>query len=230
MTPASTFGVRTATGRISVLGGAVALALALAACGNRPVVTANEPTLVTWVADGDGTAGQIIVRVTNVSDETVDPDLFRRDAQSSATLLDSAGHPLPGASRIQLHAVPQTLEPGESGWLLADFAVPDEVADLEVTLNAGRADARERIGVTDFELIESAEGLGARGTFDWGGDGSAVARAIALDADGRPLGFVATSTVSYDVGDFTMCCFPPDVEPGAIEDVQVYGVQAISEN
>ena len=34
----------------------------------------------------------------------------------------------------------------------------------------------------------------------------------------------------YDVGAFTMCCFPPGVAREDIAEVLVYGVQALDEN
>jgi hypothetical protein len=129
--------------------------------------------------------------------------------------------------------VPHVLDPGEAGYLMGDFgiAVPAErVADARVELNTGVADSRAPVAVEGFELVESAEGVGARGRLEWDGTGTAVARAIALDADGRVLGFLATSEVLYTAGDFTMCCFPPTVERDAIDEVVVFGDQAREEN
>lgn len=209
---------------------AAGLVLGVSGCQSGDLVVVDDRALVTWETDGGATAGQIIVSITNAADETVDPDVFSRGAQSSAVLLDADGEPLPGASRIQLHAVPQTLEAHESGYLLAQFEVPSPVADIRVEINADEADARDRLEVTGFTLVDEAAGLGARGRLEWDGSGSGVARAIALDGDGRPLGYVGTSEVRYDAGEFTMCCFPPTVSRAEIEDVAVFGVQALDEN
>lgn len=209
---------------------AAGLVLVVGGCEAGDLVMVDDRTLVTWETDAGATMGQIIVRVTNVTEETVDPDVFDRGAQSAAVLLDAGGDPLPGASRIQLHAVPQTLEPGESGYLIAQFEAPSAVADIRVEINADQADARDRLEVVGFTLIERDTGLGAEGRLEWDGTGSAVARAIALDENGRPRGYVGTSEVRYDAGEFTMCCFPPTFSRAEIADVLVFGVQALGES
>lgn len=208
---------------------AAGLALIGAGCDSGELVVLDDTALVTWETGGGATSGQIIVSITNAAGQTVDPDVFGRGAQSSAVLLDADGEPLPGASRIQLHAVPQTLEPGESGYLIAQFEVPSPVADIRVEINADGADARDRLEVAGFTLVDQDTGLGAEGRLEWDGTGSGVARAVALDENGRPLGYVGTSEVRYDAGEFTMCCFPPTVSRAEIADVVVFGVQALAE-
>lgn len=209
---------------------AAGLAFGVSGCRSGDLVALDDRVLVTWETEDGATAGQIIVPITNAAEETVDPDVFDRGAQSSAVLLDVDGEPLPGASRIQLHAVPQTLEAGESGYLIAQFEVPLPVADIRVEINADEADARDRLEVAGFTLVDEEAGLGAKGRLEWDGTGSGVARAIALDEDGRPLGYVGTSEVRYDAGEFTMCCFPPTFGRAEIADVAVFGVQALAEN
>jgi hypothetical protein len=220
---------RPAHRRTLLLRAAVAATLVLGAggCAPRELVALDGHELITWASAEGGTSGQIIVSITNAAEEVVDPDVFGRDAQTSAVLLDAEGESLPGASRIQLHAVPQTLEPGESGYLIADFEVPSAVADIRVEIRADEADARPRIDVTGFTLTTTDDGVGAEGRLEWDGSGSAVARGIALDEDGQPIGFVGTSEVRYDAGAFTMCCFPPTVTRDSIAEVIVFGVQAL---
>jgi hypothetical protein len=209
---------------------AAVVVLATVGCSPRELVVLDGSELITWESAEGGTAGQIIVSITSAADAVVDPDVFGRDAQTSAVLLDADGEPLPGASRIQLHAVPQTLEPGESGYLIADFDVPSTVADIRVEIRADEANPRPRIDVTGFTLVATDDGVGAEGRLEWDGSGSAVARGIALDEDGQPIGFVGTSEVRYDAGAFTMCCFPPAVTRDSIAEVVVFGIQAIGES
>ena len=78
--------------------------------------------------------------------------------------------------------------------------------------------------------MELAEGLGGSGRLEWDGLGSAVARVIALGADGRPVGYLATSQVLYDPGEFTMCCFPPGVDLARSTTSWSFGDQAIGDD
>lgn len=207
------------------------VAVALSACAPAEDVALLETTLITWPGEDGSTVGQVIISVRNDGDRAVDPDVLGRGRLTLAQLLDSGGEDLPGGdARVQLHAVPHVLDPGEDGYLIGEFEVAEpleRVADARVELNADAADARTPVAVESFELVERPEGVGAQGRIVWNGAGTAVARAIALDADGRPLGYLATSEVLYDVGDFTMCCFPPTVGLDDIDDVIVFGDQAI---
>jgi hypothetical protein len=129
--------------------------------------------------------------------------------------------------------VPHILDPGEVGYLIGDFEISEpaeRIADARVELNAAAAEARAPVSVEGFELVENADGVGARGRLEWDGAGTAVARAIALDAEGRALGYLATSEVLYTAGDFTMCCFPPTVDGDEIDEVVAFGDQAIEED
>lgn len=204
----------------------------LTACQSNEDPSVRDTTVVTWpVADGR-VAGQVIVTITNELDHAVDPDVFGRGRQTVAHLLNAEGGDLPGAAaRVQLNAVPEVLGPGEVGYLFADFELADPpggVAAARIELNAASSDEPISVSVAGFELVEGEAGLGAAGRLEWDGSGSAVARAIAFDADGRALGYLTTSEVRYDAGDFTMCCFPPTVEVDRVDDVVVFGVQAIS--
>jgi hypothetical protein len=211
-----------------------AAAAALSACAPAEEVALLETTVITWPGEDGSTSGQVIISVRNDGDRPVDPDVLGRGRLTLARLLDPDGEDLPGGdARVQLHAVPHVLDPGEDGYLIGDFELADpeaDVADARVELNTGAADPRVPVSVEGFELVESADGVGAEGRLEWDGAGSAVARAIALDADGRPLGYLATSEVLYDVGDFTMCCFPPTVGIDDIDEVIVFGDQAIEES
>lgn len=219
--------------------GAHLLLAMLVGAGSVTGCQAGEPVsvrgteIISWPVEDGATAGQVVVTIRNESDRAVDPDVFGRGSQTVAHLLDGDGAELPGAeARIQLNAVPEVLGPGETGYLYGDFEirdVPGSVADARIELNADDAEEPTEVLVEDFELTEDGSGLGAVGRLEWDGSGSAVARAIALDADGTPLGYVTTSEVRYDVGDFTMCCFPPPVEADLVVDVAVFGAQATAE-
>ncbi len=78
--------------------------------------------------------------------------------------------------------------------------------------------------------MELTDGLGGAGRLEWDGLGSAVARVIAIGADGRPVGYLATSQVLYDPGEFTMCCFPPSIDLASIDHVVTFGDQAIGDD
>jgi hypothetical protein len=224
---------RPRTARLAVVAVLLGVA-ALAACSATDDVAVLDTTIVTWPADDGSTAGQVIVSVRNDAERPVDPDVLGSGRLTLAHLLDPDGEDLPGGdARVQLHAVPHILDPGEEGYLIGDFEVgepADQVAHARVELNAATADARARVSVEGFELVDGADGLGAEGRLEWDGEGTAVARAIAFNADGRALGYMATSEVRYEAGDFTMCCFPPTVELDQIDDVVVIGDQAREEN
>jgi hypothetical protein len=205
------------------------LGLTLAGCSTAEGVTVLDTTVVTWPGEAGFTSGQVVVSVRNDASEPIDPDVLGRGTQTAATLLDADGADVPGGdARVQLHAVPHILDPGELGYLIGDFDVPeqsDRVAGARVEVNADDADARSPVSVEGFELVEGEEGIGAAGRLEWDGAGTAVARAIALDADGAVLGYMATSEVRYDAGDFSMCCFPPTVDRSEIDEVAVFGDQ-----
>ncbi len=205
--------------------------LVVTACQTNEDPMVLDTEIISWPGEGGATMGQIIVTIRNDLDHAIDPDVFGRDGdQTVAHLLDGDGDALPGAeARIQLNASPQVLGPGETGYLFADFEVaepPAGVADARIELNADGTDEPTPVSVEDFELIDGEGGLGAEGRLEWDGSGSAVARVFAFDADGRALGYLTTSEVRYDPGEFTMCCFPPTVESGTLDDVVVFGVQA----
>jgi hypothetical protein len=206
----------------------------LCACSATDEVAILDTTVVTWPGDDGSTAGQVIVSVRNDGQRPVDPDVLGSGRLTLAHLLDPDGEDLPGGdARVQLHAVPHVIDPGEEGYLIGDFEMAepaDRVADARVELNVAVADAIAHVSVEGFELVEGDNGLGAEGRLEWDGAGTAVARAIALDADGRALGYLATSEVRYDAGDFTMCCFPPTVDRDEIGEVVVFGDQAREEN
>jgi hypothetical protein len=206
----------------------------LIGCQASADVVVGDPTIVSWPGVSGSTAGQVIVTVRNDGERPVDPDVLVGDRMTMAHLLDGDGEELPGGdARVQLHAVPYILGPGETGYLVGafDLAEPaDRIADARVEVNATQADARAPVSIEDFELVDGEGGVGGAGRMVWDGSGTAVARAIALDVDGTPLGFLATSEVLYDSGDFTMCCFPPTVELEQIDDVVVFGFQAREEN
>lgn len=216
-----------------LLASAVAAAVVVG-CTTTGDVAVVDVTVITWPGDEGSTSGQVIVRVRNDADRPIDPDVLGRGSLTLAHLLDPDGEDLPGGdARVQLHAVPHILDPGEAGYLIGEFelsASGDRVADARVELNTGAADARAPVVVEGFELMDGADGVGARGRLEWDGAGTAVARAIALDADGRPLGYLATSEVLYVAGEFSMCCFPPTVGTDAIDEVDVFGDQAREEN
>ena len=209
-------------------------AAGLAACSGSGDITVVDTSVVTWGGGNDSTSGQVIVSVRNDADEPVDPDVLGNDRLTLAQLRDDGGDDLPGGdARVQLHAVPHILDPGEAGYLIGDFVIGEQyirIGDARVEVNARPADERKEVSVEGFQLVELAEGLGGSGRLEWDGLGTAVARVIAIGADGRPIGYLATSQVLYDPGDFTMCCFPPGVDLAAIDDVVVFGDQAISEN
>lgn len=208
--------------------------LTLTACAATGELAVVDTTVVTWPGEDGSTAGQVIVSVRNDADRAMDPDVVGSGRLTVAHLLDPGGEDLPGGdARVQLHAVPHVLDPGEDGYLIGDFEISeatDRVADARIEVNAAPADERAPVTVEGFELVESESGVGGAGHLEWDGAGTAVARAIALDADGRVLGYVATSEVRYDAGDFTMCCFPPTVDRAAIDEVVVFGDQAREEN
>jgi hypothetical protein len=212
---------------------AMAMAMTVNGCSTAPEVVILDVTVVTWPSDGGATAGQVIVEVRNDADRPIDPDVLGRGSVTLAQLLDPDGEDLPGGdARVQLHAVPHVLDSGEAGYLIGEFELPgagEGVDDARIELNTGAADARAPVAVEGFELVDGTDGVGAEGQLEWDGAGTAVARAIALDAEGRPLGYLATSEVLYDAGDFTMCCFPPTVERGDIDEVVVFGDQAREE-
>lgn len=212
----------------TVIAGAVA-----AGCTTDGEVAITQVTVVKWPGEAGSTLGQVIVGVRNDADRPVDPDVLGRGRLTVARLLDADGEDVPGGdARVSLHAVPHVLDPGEAGYLIGQFELDDAalaVADARVELNTGAADARAPVAVEGFELVDGADGVGASGRLEWDGAGTAVARAIALDADGVPLGYLATSEVLYVAGDFTMCCFPPTVGLDDIDEVVVFGDQAREE-
>jgi hypothetical protein len=212
----------------------LACAAAAAGCATTGDVAIVDITVVSWPVSDVSSAGQVIVSVRNDADQPMDPDVLGRGRLTVAHLLDSDGEDLPGGdARVSLHAVPHVLDPGEAGYLIGEFEladVGDVVADARIELNAVATDARAPVVVEDFELVDGEEGVGATGRLEWDGAGTAVARAIALDADGRPLGYLATSEVLYVAGDFTMCCFPPTVSLDEIDEAAVIGDQAREEN
>jgi hypothetical protein len=208
-------------------GAAALIVLLLAACRAVPDVAIERTTVISWPDGAGGTAGQVIVQIRNDGTATVDADVFGRGEQTVAVLRDASGAEFAGARPIQLDAVPQTLEPGERGYLLATFVIDDAdvtVADAEVQLNPMAADPRPRPGVVDVEVVPGDGGLAVTGRLDWDGTGSAVGRAVALDAAGRPIGYVATDEVRYAAGEISMCCFPPGVVEDDIADIDVFGI------
>ena len=217
-----------------ILSALLLLGLAMTGCSATDDLAIVDTTVVTWPGEGGSTSGQVIVSVRNDASEPIDPDVLGRGRQTAATLLDADGEDVPGGdARVQLHAVPHVLDPGELGYLIGEFDVPeppDRVAGARIEVNSDGADARSPVSVEGFELVESEEGIGGAGRLEWDGAGTAVARVIAFDADGAVLGYMATSEVRYDAGDFTMCCFPPTVDRAAIDDVRVFGDQAREEN
>jgi hypothetical protein len=222
------------TYRILLALATLAFAVAFTACQASEGPTVLQTAVLTWPAGEGRVAGQVIVTIVNEADHAVDPDVFGRGRQTVARLLDGGGDELPGTDgRLQLNAVPEVLGPGDDGYLFADFEVtepPGGVADARIELNADGAEMPTPVMVEDFELVPGEDGLGARGRFEWNGSGSAVARAIALDEEGAALGYLTTSEVRYAPGEFAMCCFPPTVDADAIDDVAVFGVQAVSED
>lgn len=184
-------------------------------------------TVVTWETADGATAGQVIVEVRNDGEHTVDADLFGRGEQTVATLVDETGSEIAGQRPLQLDAVPQTLEPGEAGYLLADFEIEAGGAvatDAEITVNATSADSRPRPSLEEVSLVETDGGLGVEARLSWDGTGSAVGRVVALDSDGHPLGYVATAEVRYAAGDVSLCCFPTPVTRDAIADLESFGI------
>jgi hypothetical protein len=136
---------------------------------------------------------------------------------------------LPGDSRIQLQSLPETLGPGETGYLIGAFELPlpaEDIADARLVINAAKATARPGVEVRDFALAPIDDGLGGTATLVWDDAGSAAARAIALDADGHALGFATTTEVRYSSGETELCCFPPTIDADRIADVAVFGVIA----
>jgi hypothetical protein len=208
-------------------------AAGLAACSGSGDIAVLDTTIVTWPGADGATAGQVIVSVRNDADEPVDPDVLGNDRLTLAQLRGPGGAELTeGDARVQLHAVPHVLGPGEAGYLIGDFEItqPSErLIDARVEINARPADARKEVSVEGFQLVELADGLGGAGRLEWDGLGSAVARVIAIGADGRPVGYLATSQVLYDPGEFTVCCFPPDLELASIDHVVAFGDQAIGD-
>ena len=84
--------------------------------------------------------------------------------------------------------------------------------------------------VDGIEIVSTDDGIGVTGHVDWNGEGTAVAHAIAFDADRNVLGYAATNEARYVPGDVTMCCFPPGIDRAEIDEVVVFGVQADDEN
>ena len=208
----------------------VLLGTALGACDATDAVTVGTTTVVTWPGASGTTRGQVIVSVTNDGDGPIDPDVLGRGQQTLAHLVDPDGADLPGGdARVALHAVPAVLGPGEAGYLIGDFEVgeaAERVSGARVEVNAASREKGTPVSVEAFELVEGSDGVGASGRLEWDGEGTAVARAIALGPDGVPLGYLATSEVRYAPGEFEMCCLPPTVDADAIDDVAVYGIQA----
>jgi hypothetical protein len=205
----------------------------LAGCQPAVDVRVDDPAVVTWDAGDGTTAGQVIVAVRNVGEGYVNPDVFGRGGrQTTAMLLGADGQPIAGEPRIQLDALPETIAPGESGYLVATFTtdVPaGDIAGAAVELNADDAEAPPLVAVRGLELVDVDGGLGAEGRLEWDGSGSAAARAVAIGADGTPLGYVATDEVLYSSGAFTMCCFPPSVTRDAMVDLAVFAIRALDE-
>ena len=210
------------------------VATGLAACSGTGDIAVLDTTVVTWSDANGATAGQVIVSVRNDADEPVDPDVLGNDRVTLAQLRAPGGEELTeGNARVPLHAVPHVLDPGEVGYLLGEFEVvqPSErIRDARVEVNARPADERKEVSVEGFQLVELADGLGGAGRLEWDGLGSAVARIIAIGADGRPLGYLATSQVLYDPGEFTVCCFPPELDLASIDHVVAFGDQAIGDD
>lgn len=211
-----------------------ATAAGLVACSGSGNIAVLDTTLVTWPGADGATSGQVIVSVRNDADEPIDPDVLGNDRLTLAQLRGPGGEELTGGdARVQLHAVPHVLGPGEAGYLIGDFEVEqasERIVDARVEVNARPADARKEVSVEGFQLEELADGLGGAGRLEWDGQGSAVARFIAIGADGRPVGYLATSQVLYDPGEFTVCCFPPSVDLRSIDHVVTFGDQAIGDD
>ena len=216
------------------LSGLVLACLVLGGCEQDVQIDVGDPAVVTWEGEGGETMGQVIVPITNGGGDPVDPDVFGRGSQTVAHLLAEDGRELAGGdARIQLHAVPNILGPNESGYLLGSFEVaePDgTIADARIELNADGSPERTPVTVDDVEIVSTDDGIGVTGHIDWNGEGTAVARAIAFDAEGRVLGYAATDEARYGPGDVSICCFPPGVERDEIDEVVVLGVQADDEN
>ena len=212
----------------------VTVAAGLGACSGSGDIAVLDTTVVTWPGADGATAGQVIVSVRNDADEPVDPDVLGDDRLTLAQLRAPGGEELTeGDARVQLHAVPHILDPGEVGYLLGEFQVvqPSErIRDARVEVNSRPAEERKEVSVEGFQVVELADGLGGAGRLEWDGLGSAVARVIAIGADGRPVGYLATSQVLYDPGEFTVCCFPPSVELASIDHVVAFGDQAIGDD
>ena len=217
---------------LSVLALVLLFAL-LSACRTAADVAVERTTVLTWPAEAGGIAGQVIVTIRNEGGATVDADVFGRDTQTVAALVDGSGEILPDERTIQLDAVPQTLGPGEAGYLLASFTAdaPDgTVAGAKVTVNASAVEARARPTFDELEFEELDGGLGLSGRLEWDGEGSAVARAVALDEEGIPIGFVATAEVRYSAGRVELCCFPPNVARDDIAGLEVFGILVRSDD
>lgn len=213
---------------------AVACFVVVGGCADEAQLAVGDPVVVTWEGDGGATMGQVIVGITNEGSGPVDPDVFGRGTQTIAHLLGDDGRELTGGdARVQLHAVPDILSPGASGYLLGTFELPEldgAVTGARIEVNADGSRERVPVTVDDVEIVSTDAGIGVTGYVDWNGEGTAVARAIAFDANGNVLGFAATDEARYVPGDVTMCCFPPGVDRDEIDDVVVLGVQADDEN
>ena len=209
-------------------------AAGLAACSGTGDITVLDTTVVTWRGGDDATSGQVIVSVRNDADGPVDPDVLGDDRLTLAQLRDDGGDELTeGDARVQLHAVPHILDPGEVGYLLGELR--DRAAIQTDPRRAGRGQREagrraKEVSVEGFQVVELTDGLGGAGRLEWDGLGSAVARVIAIGADGRPVGYLTTSQVLYDPGEFTMCCFPPAVDLASIDHVVTFGDQAIGDD
>ena len=209
-------------------------AAGLAACSGSGDIAVLDTAIVTWPGADGATSGQVIVSVRNDADGPVDPDVLGDDRLTFAQLRGPGGEELTeGDARVPLHAVPHVLDPGEVGYLLGEFEItqPSErIRDARVEVNARPADERKEVTVQGFQVVELTDGLGGAGRLEWDGLGSAVARVIAIGADGRPVGYLATSQVLYDPGEFTVCCFPPSLELAEIDHVVAFGDQAIGDD
>jgi hypothetical protein len=206
------------------------LVTGLAACATDEDVTVLETSVVSWPGDGGGTLGQVIVAVRNDSDRHVDPDVLGRGRVTAARLLAADGAEIPGGdARVQLHAAPAVLAPGEDGYLIGSFRLDGDgasPASARVEINADDANPPTPVEVIGFTLTDEPGGIGAEGEVAWDESGTAVVRAIALDDEGVPIGYAGTDEVRYSSGPFTMCCFPPELTRESIGEVVVYGLQA----
>jgi hypothetical protein len=203
------------------------VSLLLTGCRTVPDVRIDRTTVISWADGSGGTAGQVIVEIHNEGSSTTDPDLFGRGEHTVAVLLDASGAELDHGRPIHLDAVPQTLAPGEHGFLIASFRLDAEAgtaSDAEIVINATAGDPRPRPTLDEVEIANVDDGLGAIGRLAWDGSGSAVARVIGLDSTGRPLGFVATDEVRYSDGDVTLCCFPPGAGRDEIVELLSFGL------